>query len=204
MGYMARPFIRDVFPGYDIYVWLDADTWLQDRIAFNHLVDQASARQAAVVRQNERAYRFWLWQMAWINKHYIKGYNLWPGLYLAMRPMINNGVFAIHADAPHWERWRHYYQYALDRTKTPAPHDQFSLNAAVYLDHLSTSFLPATANWICDLATPMWNDEHRKLCVPYPPYEPISIVHLAGPAKTRLFQIKRVNGGTIERRLRSA
>ena len=26
----ARPFLRQYFPGYETYVWIDADAWLQD------------------------------------------------------------------------------------------------------------------------------------------------------------------------------
>ena len=27
---VCRPFIPQIFPDYDIYVWMDADTWIQD------------------------------------------------------------------------------------------------------------------------------------------------------------------------------
>ncbi|MGH6976466.1 MAG: hypothetical protein ACREED_05505 [Stellaceae bacterium] len=26
----AFPFLRRYFPGYDVYLWLDGDTWVQD------------------------------------------------------------------------------------------------------------------------------------------------------------------------------
>src|SRR5690349_2615638 len=27
---LARPFLRDYFPGFDVYAWIDADAWVQD------------------------------------------------------------------------------------------------------------------------------------------------------------------------------
>ncbi|WP_036048731.1 hypothetical protein [Bradyrhizobium sp. Tv2a-2] len=202
MGYLARPFLRENFPGYETYVWLDADTWLQDRSALDALIAGARTTGAAMVRQDERAYRFWLWQVCWIHKHSVLGYGALRGMWLASRPMINNGVFALMVNAPHWERWHRHYDSALGRTGLAVPHDQFGLNAAVYFDRLPTAFLPATANWICDLATPMWNDDLGKLCVPYLPFDPISIIHLAGPAKRNTFDVCRTRGGSIRRALR--
>ena len=187
MGYLARPFLRENFPGYGTYVWLDADTWLQDCSALDALITGACATGGAMVRQDERAYRFWLWQVCWIHKHSVLVYGALRGMWLASQPMINNGVFALAVNAPHWERWHCHYDSALGRTGLAVPHDQFGLNAAAYFDRLATAFLPATANWICDLATPMWNDNLGKLCVPYLPFDPISIIRFAGhrPRETR-------------------
>jgi hypothetical protein len=202
MGYLARPFLRENFPGHQVYVWIDADAWLQDSSGLRALVAGAESKGAALVRQNEKAYRFWPWQIAWMHKHYTLGYGVLRGMPLAWRPMVNNGVFAMKSDARHWEYWRRRYQGALTRTGNAAPHDQLGLNAAVYLDGLPTAFLPATANWICDLATPMWDDAMQRFCVPYAPHRPISVLHLAGPAKTNTFAIKTTKGGQLVRTLR--
>ncbi len=41
----------------------------------------------------------------------------------------------------------------------------------------------------------------QRLCVPYPPYEPISIVQLAGPGKDLVHELATLDGGSIRRRL---
>lgn len=145
MRYLARPFLRENFPGYGTYAWLDADTWLQDCSALDALITGACATGGAMVRQDERAYRFWLWQICWIHKHSVLVYGALRGMWLASQPMINNGVFALAVNAPHWERWHCHYDSALGRTGLAVPHDQFGLNAAAYFDRLATAFLPATA-----------------------------------------------------------
>jgi hypothetical protein len=197
MGYLSRPFLRENFPGHSIYVWLDADVWLQRWDGIHALCEGADRTGAAVVPQNESAYRFWPWLWGWQIKHFVQGYGPIAGLWLTSRPHINNGVFALRADAPHWERWRRRYQRAYDQTGIAAPHDQFSLNAAVYLDRLPTIFMPATCNWLVDLATPMWNVQSGMLCAPYHPYMPITALHLAGPdTKSQVFEIKATDGTT--------
>ncbi|MBK1658102.1 hypothetical protein [Paracraurococcus ruber] len=196
MGYLARPFLREVFPDFGLYVWLDADTWLQDVAALQALEDGAWAKGAAMVRQDDPAYRFWPWLIAWQFKHFIRGYGLGNGLRLGLRAHINNGVFAMAAQAPHWDAWCRRYQSAIDRTGDDAPHDQFGLNAAIYLDRLPATFLPATCNWICNLATPMWDATAGRFCAPYPPHAPIGVLHLAGPAKANSFDIRTTSGST--------
>lgn len=202
LGYLARPFLRENYPGHEVYVWLDADTWLQEASALDELVAGARAVGAAVITQTDSAYRFWPWLVGWKLKHFVKGYGAMAGLWLGSRPHINNGVFAMSASAPHWDHWRHRYQKAIDRTSIPAPHDQFGLNAAVYLDRLPTRFLSAGFNWICDLSAPMWNAEARRFCKPYVPHESIGVLHLAGAAKFEEFDVRTTFGKTRRSKLR--
>lgn len=202
MGYLARPFLRENFPGYRTYVWLDADIWLQTGEALRLFVEAAGEGGAALVRQNDPAYRFWPWLEGWKLKHFCTGYGLVSGLRLTMTPHINNGAFAMGRDAPHWEAWRARYQGALARTGRAAPHDQFGLNAAVTLDRLPTTFLPTTCNWICDLAAPIWDPEARLFRSPTGRHEAISVMHLAGPAKTGTFKLRSTGGGIVETGLR--
>jgi hypothetical protein len=204
LAYLARPYLRENFPGFTVYIWLDADTWLQDWSGVAALQRAALATGAAVVRQDEKAFYIRPWLIGWQFKHFMLGYGVFTGLWLGTRAHINNGVFGMLADAPHWAFWHRRYQRAFDRTRTAGPHDQFSLNAAVYLDRLPTTFLPATCNWQCGLATPMWNAEHGKYCVPYAPFEPISVLHLAGSAKSQVFDIAATDGTSRHGLLRFA
>jgi hypothetical protein len=42
---------------------------------------------------------------------------------------------------------------------------------------------------------PMWNDARDAFCKPYPPYDPIGVLHLAGPGKRRVYHVRRTGGG---------
>ena len=202
LGYLARPFLREAFPGYDVYVWLDADTWIQGGAALAGLIEAAEARGAALVREDDPSYRSNLGLFLWKGKHYLLGYGALRAARLLLRRQVNNGVFAMRADAPHWAVWRRLYQEALTRTGLAAPHDQFALNATAYLHGLETAFLPATFNWICDLARPWWDAEAHAYCTPDASRRPIRVVHLAGPIKTTEFDVRSTAGGVLRGRLR--
>ncbi|MET3925009.1 hypothetical protein [Devosia sp. 2618] len=120
MGYLARPFLRENFPGHEVYVWLDADSWVQDAEGYEGLAQAARQVGAAVVAETAHEYRFWPWLLGWRAKHYVFGYGLTRGIRLWLRPQINNGAFALTAGAPHWAVWQHYYQDALDRARCAA------------------------------------------------------------------------------------
>lgn len=202
LAFVVRPFLRDYFPGYDIYLWIDADAWLQDWTAVDRYIAGAHAKGMAIAHENERGYRFQAWLFAWTCKHFLLGYGAIRGLRLLSRPHLNAGIFAIATDAPHWQKWQDCYQRAIDKSGNVVPHDQFALNDAIYSYSLPADFLPATCNWICDRGPPLLDEESGKFCAPYPPYQRISIMHLAGPAKGRKYRVKTRAGSEVERSFR--
>ncbi len=42
----ARPFLRRYFPGYDVYIWIDADIWVQTPEAIDAMMASASGSNA--------------------------------------------------------------------------------------------------------------------------------------------------------------
>ena len=44
----------------------------------------------------------------------------------------------------------------------------------------------------------MWNDDEGAFCKPYPPFEAIGALHLAGPAKRKAYTVRRTGGGSFE------
>lgn len=197
LSYVARPFLRSYFPGFDIYAWMDADVWLQDGAAIDDFIEGARGSGCAVARENEPSYRLQSWLFSWTAKHFLSGYGPLHGTWLLSRPHINIGVFAMREDAPHWERWISCYQQAIDRSGVVMPHDQFALNDAIYTHKLPTAFLPATHNWICDRGIPLWDDIGGKFCAPAAPHHPISVLHLAGPGKRLTYRLKTLHGGHV-------
>ena len=201
-AFVARPFLREYFPGRDIYVWIDSDVWLQGWWVIEAYCRGAVDTGMAIAHEHERAYRFQGWLLGWFAKHLVLGYGLLNGAWLLSRPHLNSGLFAIRADSPHWELWVHHYQAAWNRTATFNPHDQFSINRLVYggvfaRPKVKTTILPPRYNWICDRGPPMWNDGAHVLCEPYPPYSTIGAVHLAGPGKSTRYETRRTGGGSF-------
>ena len=199
-SFLARPFLPSYFPGYDIYVWIDSDVWLQDCSVFNQYVAGAMRHGMAITHEREASYRFQPWLFGWTTKHFILGYGMGTTAYLLTRQHLNAGFFAIHADAPHWRAWAVRYEAAIKRSGQLVPHDQFALNHALYAPagksgKLDACLLEPRNNWICERGVPMWNDELGLFCEPRAPFRPIGAMHLAGPGKTTRYHIKRTGGG---------
>src|SRR5262249_20780860 len=55
-GLMARPPIPGYFPGAGVYVWIDADAWVQDWSAIRLYVASARASGFAVTAEMDRSY----------------------------------------------------------------------------------------------------------------------------------------------------
>jgi hypothetical protein len=202
LAFLVRPYLREYFPGYDIYLWIDSDVWLQSPDMLRALIDGAARKGMAIAHESERGYRFQRSLFLWTAKHFLLGYGILRGTWLLTRPHLNAGLFAIRADAPHWQAWAERYRAAIRRTGKLTPHDQFALNQAIYQDRLPTEILPANANWICDRGVPMWHDERQEFCEPYPPYRPIAALHLAGPGKRTVYRIQRTGGSVFNAMIR--
>ncbi|WP_374442523.1 hypothetical protein [Stella sp.] len=202
--------LRTLFPGHDVYVWLDADTWIQDAAAIPIIVDAARERGLAGAYELDRAY--FASQMA---PHVWSKYREWYGhafgpataRTMELKPMFNVGVYGIAAGAPHWSVWEWLYRAGLAaQTEEQLPSvfmtDQLAINVAIHHHRLPVALLPATFNWLCHLCPPMWDAEARRLVVPAPPWEPVRIVHLSGSSKRAPLVLRGRRGGRYGTALR--
>jgi len=198
----VRPFIPRYFPGYDVYLWIDGDAWVQDSSAIDLYVSVAREGKLAITPHIGRSYKsFNKWQRPRFNtlmfREYRKGWGWRVANQLGRFPIANAGVFALKAGAPHWELWRR----AMEGRPTPM-WDQTALNYVIHGDCAPTGFLPDLCNWICIDAPPKVDEATGLLVEPEPPYQPIKILHLVGQAKTLKFKLETVQGGTVECSLR--
>jgi hypothetical protein len=193
---LVRFFIEDYLPGYDYSLWLDPDLWLQDPVVIKRMVDGARETGAAIAHESDKLYRFQAWLWAWNLKHKIVGSGLWRGAVLMARPNYNLGLYCLASKAPHWDRWRQRFETALNRTNRITPYEQFAFNEVIHVDRLPTTKLDSTDNWICDRRPPIWDEQAGLFLKPAAPFKPLSVLHLAGPAKSRTYEIELAAGGS--------
>ncbi len=203
----ARPFLPRHFPGYETYLWIDADAWLQDWRAVELFAAAARGGRLAIVPEIDRAYKrhykrpklFGL-TLAW--KNYREAFGWRVADRLGRNPMVNCGVFALRADAPHWDAWARLMTQVAQRTRFFFV-EQTALNYAIFGEHLPVDFLPSYCNWMPGDAAPAVDAERGLFVEPYTPHQVIGIMHLAGAEqKTRVFRLNRLDGGTAETSLR--
>jgi hypothetical protein len=196
IGLVARTALRDYFPGYSIYLWFDADAWMQTPEFVSTYIIGAQAYGAAVATENGVGYRRDWSDLRWWAGNMVASFGVLDGLRCSLVTSINIGVVCLSDTAPHWDAWKRLYTKALNRTGK-VNMDQHAFLAAIHLEGLATSFLPARFNWLPHLSCPIWNPQTRLLCEPGAPYRPLSVIHLAGPRKDRPYELTRLNGGSF-------
>jgi predicted O-methyltransferase YrrM len=203
-GLLARPFLRKYFPNFDIYLWIDADAWVQDWKAIDLLVQAAKRGGLAIVPEIDRGSeiqygglrKFW-WQ--WVYNKYQEAFGEEVAENFYSYPVLNAGVFALHKDAPHWEVWAEFLHRGLQQSVSLMT-DQFAINLSVYQGGLfdKTEMLPAWCNWTYHHAFPSWDKENSCFVEPYLPHTPIGILHLSGPDKEKQIKLKTTDRDVIE------
>lgn len=190
------PFTPRYFPGYDIYIWLDADTWFQTGECVDLLIEGAAMGRLAAISSTDRNYPvpisgakvkqlgklpliggMRLKTTTYLSNTIRRCYSRSLGNELFFKPLINAGVYALHRDAPHWRVW----EQSLRLAKFSSPQtmsDQVPLNHAIYTSGLPVELLPAWCNWMCNVCLPAYDAGRQLLVEPNLPNHPISLVHL--------------------------
>lgn len=191
---LLKPYVPQLFPGYDVYIFIDADVWCQDRVALDALAREAMSADFVAVSQRTR---FHEWDVARGNgvEFNVFGQPLrrnWYTMFanrsrlpkadkqlMAKHQIINAGVFSAMAASPVWDLWItemiHCMKAMPVGRKSAA--DQLGLGMAIYRNALAIKTLPEICNW-----TNSWRyDPERHIFTETEPfYTPVSIMHLAG------------------------
>ena len=185
----GRPFLPRHFPGHDLYLWIDADAWVQDWGAVELILRAAAEGKLAIVPEMDRSYRSFFHAReefhGVIGEGYRAAFDEAAAMRLGKLPLLNSGVFALSAHAPHWRAWAETLKTALQRSRN-ALIDQSTLNHVVYEQNLPAHFLPAWCNWICHHAAPVRDEGQRFLTEPNLPHRNLGIVHLTMWMKSRV------------------
>lgn len=198
LAQIARPWLPELFPKAQRLIWLDADCWVQDAQVLGWLLQSCEHGRLAVAAELHPSY--------W--KHYThSGLHAKWGVYdrffgtaeaelTGFTPAINVGVFALRADAPHWQPWRDTMKRVL-AVEPVFCAEQLALDHVVMSQGLPSCWLPARANWVCHLARPFWSHGQGRLLEPTPPYDPLWVVHLVMRTKAMELELPAIDGPPV-------
>ena len=176
----ARPFLPRHFPGFDLYLWIDGDCWVQQGDALALFLAAARTGALAVapeIHRSMRHYRHAWKEFSTVNgAAYAAAFDQATADRLIRYPLINAGVFALRHDAPHWAGWADLLGKTLQRSSDMT--DQITLNVLVYDQGFACEPLPSRCNWPVHHATPVWDADRNLFVEPAMPYEPLGILHL--------------------------
>jgi hypothetical protein len=212
---VCRPFIPQMFPGYETYIWMDADTWLQDWRAIDLYLEGANRGKLAITVQADRCYKKQI-RVKWLGalplkirgfyySNALKAFGTKTAKELLPYQVLNAGAFALSSDAPHWARWQELVVEAIKRGKVFTA-EQLTLGMITYLEDYPVEILPAWTQWLCEF-TPYWDEDKMRFVETFLPHEPLGIVHLSGLDKIRLdrsieTEFQTLKGGKIKKSFR--
>ncbi len=201
---LARPLLSEYFPGFDVYLWLDADAWVQNWEAIALLQAGAQEHQGLAIvpeihRHAEFLYDGRLPQfLGWAQRLYLDAGGETLAQRFGYRALLNMGVFALHVEAPHWAAWQEQMNVLLAQGFFNIMTDQVAMNLAVYQNpevFAQTELLPAWCNTL-PTAPAVWDETRRQWVERYLPHHPIGIWHLAGKEKPESLRTTTLSGAT--------
>lgn len=189
-GYFAaqqkvKSSLPDLYPGYDNYIWIDADCWVQNNEFVDALIHGAKLADICVHPECDVHYTHF-------QSPSERTVYLYRSLYgkemnkLTLYPMINSGVFCAQRISNLWKIWDAELERLIQAHRGDANvrySDQIPLHKLLYSGDLTFYPLRPVFNWQAYACRPLLVLSRRALVVPTPPNEIISVIHLAGASK---------------------
>jgi hypothetical protein len=214
---VSRAFLPKYFPNYKKYLWIDADAWVNSWDAVELYFKGCGNNKLSISTNADRSYgglrvEWFLGSFARIKSQNYKhakssGFSEKIARQVATKPHLNIGVFALEANATHWDIWQKNLKHALKNGRIWGS-EQIAMNITIYNDNLPVEILPAYCNWT-HIGGMKFDVERKTYVEPYLPNHEIGIVHFAGKHndkirknKNHLTKIECLDGKVIEKKLR--
>lgn len=189
-GICARLFLRDIFPDFDKYIWIDSDAWINSWVAIDHLLKGSSSGKLAVSSMSDRhtsrvlRVKWVLKNLALIKSQNYKhasssGFSQEVSRHVGLQPHLNAGVFCLDKNSPFWEAWLKNFLVAVKKGRVFGS-DQIALNITVHHDKFEADILPYYCNWIPNVGNTKFDTSINKFVEGFTPNHEIGIMHLAG------------------------
>mgnify|MGYP000388962891 CR=1 FL=1 len=197
---VCRPFLPDIFPGWEYCFWLDADSWIQDASVLDLFGQGARQDGFTAVPAVDRAYKPQFqggrWFLNWQKSCIESGFGAETAESLYRFPIISAAALCGAPTAPHWKIWQDYTELAVNR-QIYREAEQTALCVMIHLGSMRTHFLPSWCHWVCNMAFPMIDLERGLYVEPFAPYTPIGIVDMPGNTRTATFDLPTSPGDTV-------
>jgi lipopolysaccharide biosynthesis glycosyltransferase len=181
----CRPWLCDIFPGYELYMWIDADVRFCDHDAFHFYLRNANANRGSIVicREIDSLYGFLCYpplSRAYFTARYkrlLQTYGKGTADYQHYLIPFNAGIFAMHKECPTWKSYRRNLELAMQGNFHHFS-EQDAMNVAIVQDKMNVIAAPTIMNWLCSNAVPAFNQSSQRFVRPEFPFLPISVLHL--------------------------
>tara|TARA_B100001173_G_C16021575_1_gene562339 strand:+ start:1366 stop:2247 length:882 start_codon:yes stop_codon:yes gene_type:complete len=209
--YSSRPFLKEYAPGFEVYIWIDADIMVFNWSLFNDLCNISEKGKIGIVPEVDVSYLY-----NFENKEYKK---IFKNLYLrrgwtfrnltkyfkkidiekfSSLPCLNAGLFSFPNKNDIWKDWQKTYQEVCNQSKSEdiISMDQTSLNIEIYKSLEKTVLLDAKYNFLVKNSMPMINLEN-KYVKPTSPFDEIYAIHFTGVDMKLTYEFNRLDDKKI-------
>jgi hypothetical protein len=215
---VSRAFLPDYFPGFEKYLWIDADAWVNDWNCIEMYFKGSDNNTLSISSSADRSYgrvlrADWIFSnIAFVKSQNYKharssGFSNKIAREVALKPHLNIGVFCLEKNSPHWEVWQKNLKEALKKGRIFGS-EQIAMNITIYCDNMKVEILPAYCNWFL-IENLKYDQTNSTFVEPYLPNHKIGIMHLAGKTadkyrfdKNNLIEVRTLDNKTIKKNIR--
>jgi len=215
---VSRAFLPDYFPGFEKYLWIDADAWVNDWNCLEMYFKGSDNNTLSISSSADRSYgrvlrADWIFSnIAFVRSQNYKharssGFSNKIAREVALKPHLNIGVFCLEKNSPHWEVWQKNLKEALKKGRIFGS-EQIAMNITIYCDNMKVEILPAYCNWFL-IENLKYDQTNSTFVEPYLPNHKIGIMHLAGKIadkyrfdKNNLIEVRTLDNKTIKKNIR--
>jgi hypothetical protein len=182
---LCRPYLQELFPGYDVYMWVDADIRFTRSDAFEYFLSNAlsSSASIAICQEVDPLYgivhdpnlAFGYHTMINNRISAIYSYEIQKQLYYYYH--FNTGIWAMHRDSRVWSCFKSELDHAFSHGYVHM-REQDAMNVAILKCGEKPVILSPTFNWLCAMALPKLDPLIEGFVRPAFPHTPISVLHL--------------------------
>lgn len=192
-----RARLPELFPGFETYIWLDADVWLQTPDALENYILGARDFDVATIADCDRNTVLTKFGAgSWRYKMLLQFYGEKEARRLADLPILFNGNFSARADSKFWATYKQSLVKAIASSRTGKMKFGFDLLAfchACYMNKLNVGLLPFRSGYVVGCKLPRI-DANGNLVEAYPPYDVIDVLHIAGNYKWKKYMLQTTYG----------
>ena len=189
---LIRPFLKEVFPGYKNYIWLDSDTLVQNISFYKSFTTALNNKSLLICPELDISYEFlnenktfkkvffdFYKPKGWVYKNNLKYFGKKFAIENLSKPLFNAGVFCLRDTSNFWELWKEKYINIVKRSDNDycLNMDQASLNYLIFQNKSDVNFLDTKFNWLFKNCLPLLNKKTLKFHKNQIPNEEISILH---------------------------
>ena len=204
------------YPGYENYIWMDSDTWINCPKTFQYYIKGAKQSGFAICPQVDRASPKLLDTKWFLNfpikinsinfKNISRSINKNMAKKYAGHYTLNAGCFSYNSKFDGLKIIKKNLSIASKKGRIFGS-DQVALALTMFEDKVPFELLPSYCNWICEHTLPKFCNSKNLFVEPYIPNHNIGVMHLAGLDEDRsikevIHQIKTLDNKIIDKTLR--